>query len=90
MNILILYKHKRAYHKSISYIPSIVSMSGSITSEILKVHDKCIDKYFDNKNQTSFLIIIKQAVKELNINSLTGNLGSCYEFISRINMFIFK
>lgn len=81
---------QRAYHKSISYIPSIVSMSGLITSEILK---KCminaLTNIFDNRNQTSFLII-KQAVKELNINSLTGNFGSCYEFISRINMFIFS
>ncbi|MFB5519663.1 hypothetical protein [Enterococcus casseliflavus] len=79
-----------AYDKSISYIPSIVSLSNSITSEIL---EKCminaLTNIFDNRNQTS-LLIIKQAVKELNINNLTGNLGSCYEFISRINMFIFN
>lgn len=77
------------YDRNISSVPFLIDSTDFLSSNLSRrIMIDALSNLFDNKNGTS-LLIIKQSVKVIEIDKLTGDFERCYEIISRINEFIF-
>ncbi|OTN76711.1 hypothetical protein A5886_001790 [Enterococcus sp. 8G7_MSG3316] len=77
------------YDRNISSVPFLLDSIDFLSSNLSRrIMIDALSNIFDNKNGNS-LLIIKQSVKVIEIDKLSGDFEKCYEIISRINEFIF-